>query len=64
MKEIIKQENTLCTNNYINAEQNSDDAQKTILPRMWSTDHIENYISFTVLLNLGSILIILMKRFS
>jgi hypothetical protein len=35
------------TNNYKNAEQNGDDAQKTILPRMWSTDHIENYISFT-----------------
>lgn len=34
-------------NNYKNAEQNSDDNQKTILPRMWSTDHIENYINFT-----------------
>jgi hypothetical protein len=34
-------------NNYINAEQNSDDSQKTILPRMWSPDHIENYINFT-----------------
>jgi len=34
-------------NNYKNAEQNSDDAQKTILPRMWSTEHIENYINFT-----------------
>jgi hypothetical protein len=29
-----------------NAEQNGDDAQKTILPRMWSTDHIENYIIY------------------
>ena len=37
----------IITNNYKNAEQNGDDAQKTILPRMWSTDHIENYISFT-----------------
>ncbi|REH00183.1 uncharacterized protein DUF2723 [Flavobacterium aquicola] len=34
-------------NNYKNAEQNSDDSQKTILPRMWSTEHIENYINFT-----------------
>ena len=34
-------------NNYVKAEQNSDDAQKTILPRMWSTEHIENYINFT-----------------
>jgi len=34
-------------NNYKNAEQNSDDNQKTILPRMWSADHIENYMNFT-----------------
>lgn len=34
-------------NNFKNAEQNSDDNQKTILPRMWSTEHIENYINFT-----------------
>ncbi|AOW09142.1 glycosyltransferase family 117 protein [Flavobacterium gilvum] len=34
-------------NNYKNAEQNSDDNQKTILPRMWSTEHIENYMNFT-----------------
>jgi len=39
----------IITNNYKNAEQNSDDNQKTFLPRMWSTDtgHIQNYISFT-----------------
>ena len=39
----------IITNNYINAEQNSDDNQKTILPRMWSTEngHIQNYINFT-----------------
>ncbi|MBK0370529.1 glycosyltransferase family 117 protein [Flavobacterium agrisoli] len=37
----------IITNNYKNAEQNTDDAQKTFLPRMWSTDHIENYINFT-----------------
>nr|WP_315189736.1 DUF2723 domain-containing protein [uncultured Flavobacterium sp.] len=35
------------TNNFKNAEQNSDDNQKTILPRMWSSDHIENYMNFT-----------------
>ncbi|WP_264565626.1 DUF2723 domain-containing protein [Flavobacterium sp. N3904] len=34
-------------NNYIKAEQNSDDNQKTILPRMWSTEHVENYMTFT-----------------
>lgn len=39
----------IITNNYKNAEQNSDDNQKAILPRMWSTEtgHIQNYISFT-----------------
>lgn len=34
-------------NNFKNAEQNSDDNQKTFLPRMWSTDHIANYMNFT-----------------
>jgi len=34
-------------NNYKNAEQNSDNAQKAFLPRLWSTDHIENYMEFT-----------------
>nr|WP_294774230.1 DUF2723 domain-containing protein [uncultured Flavobacterium sp.] len=34
-------------NNYKNAEQNTDDNHKAILPRLWSTDHIENYIQFT-----------------
>jgi len=34
-------------NNYIKADQNTDDNQKAILPRLWSTDHIENYMSFT-----------------
>ncbi|UTN05932.1 DUF2723 domain-containing protein [Flavobacterium bizetiae] len=39
----------IITNNYKNASQNSDDNQKAILPRMWSTEtgHIQNYISFT-----------------
>jgi hypothetical protein len=35
------------TNNFKNAEQNSDDNHKTFLPRMWSADHVENYINFT-----------------
>ena len=34
-------------NNFKNAEQNSDDNQKTILPRLWSGENIENYINFT-----------------
>ena len=37
----------IIVNNYKNAEQNTDDNQKTILPRMWSGDHIENYMNFT-----------------
>jgi hypothetical protein len=37
----------IITNNYKNAEQNSDDKHKTILPRMWSTEHAENYMKFT-----------------
>jgi len=37
----------IITNNFKNAEQNSDDNQKTILPRMWSLEHIENYMTFT-----------------
>ena len=35
------------TNNYKNADQNSDKKHKAILPRLWSTEHIENYMSFT-----------------
>ncbi|WP_034259655.1 glycosyltransferase family 117 protein [Altibacter lentus] len=34
-------------NNYKNASQNTDDAQKAILPRMWSLEHNANYIEFT-----------------
>ena len=41
----------IITNNFKNSEQNSDDRQKAILPRMWSSDqgqsHPENYINFT-----------------
>lgn len=35
------------TNNFKNAEQNSDDSQKAILPRMWSLEHVDNYINFS-----------------
>lgn len=35
------------TNNYKNADQNSDDNHKAILPRMWSTEHSANYMNFT-----------------
>lgn len=34
-------------NNYKNAKQNTDDNHKGFLPRMWSTDHAVNYMSFT-----------------
>ncbi len=34
-------------NNYKNAAQNTDDAQKAFLPRMWSTENAVNYIGFT-----------------
>lgn len=37
----------IIVNNFKNAEQNSDDNQKTILPRMWSTEHVQNYMTFT-----------------
>lgn len=37
----------IITNNYIKAEQNSDDSQKAFLPRMWSPEHAENYMTFT-----------------
>ena len=35
------------TNDYVNAKQNTDDAQKAFLPRMWSSEHRENYMIFT-----------------
>ncbi|WP_310559521.1 DUF2723 domain-containing protein [Flavobacterium sp.] len=34
-------------NNFKNAEQNTDDNQKTFLPRLWSGENIVSYISFT-----------------
>jgi len=38
-------------NNYKNASQNTEDSQKSILPRMWSIEHNANYIEFTGGLN-------------
>ncbi len=37
----------IITNNYKNSEQNTDDNHKAFLPRMWSSDHNENYMTFT-----------------
>ena len=34
----------IIVNDYKNAKQNSDDAHKAFLPRMWSTQHASNYI--------------------
>jgi hypothetical protein len=38
-------------NNFKNAGQNTDDNHKAILPRMWSSEHAENYMKFTNVLN-------------
>lgn len=34
-------------NDWKDAKQNIDDAHKAFLPRMWSTEHIKNYMEFT-----------------
>lgn len=34
-------------NDYKNAKQNTDDAHKAFLPRMWSTSHAANYMEYT-----------------
>ncbi|RKS55920.1 putative membrane protein YfcA [Gillisia mitskevichiae] len=34
-------------NDYKNARQNLEDSHKTVLPRMWSTQHAANYMQFT-----------------
>ena len=34
-------------NEWKNAKQNTDDDHKSVLPRMWSTEHIANYMEFT-----------------
>lgn len=37
----------IIVNNFKNSKQNTADKHKAFLPRMWSTDHIENYINLT-----------------
>ena len=37
----------IIVNQYKNASQNTDDAHKAILPRMWSLEHNSNYMQFT-----------------
>ena len=41
------QKKYIITNNYKNAKQNTDDNHKAFLPRMWSSEHAVNYMSFT-----------------
>lgn len=41
----------IIVNDYVNDSQNTDDAQKGIFPRMWSTEHSKNYMEFTDGLN-------------
>lgn len=41
----------IIVNNYKNAKQNTSDDHKAFLPRMWSSDHAENYMRFTNVLN-------------
>lgn len=40
-------------NDYKNASQNTDDAQKSVLPRMWSLEHAGNYLEYTGGLEFG-----------
>ncbi|MFK5983659.1 MAG: DUF2723 domain-containing protein [Flavobacteriaceae bacterium] len=37
----------IIVNDYKNASQNTDDAQKGFFPRMWSIEHASNYMEFT-----------------
>jgi hypothetical protein len=37
----------IIVNNYKDARQNLDDKHKGFMPRMWSTDHAQNYMTFT-----------------
>ncbi|MCK8522463.1 DUF2723 domain-containing protein [Aquimarina sp. D1M17] len=37
----------IIVNDWKNAKQNLDDAHKAFLPRMWSTEHIANYMEWT-----------------
>ena len=37
----------IIVNDFVNASQNTDDAQKGLFPRMWSMEHATNYMQFT-----------------
>jgi hypothetical protein len=37
----------IIVNDFVNASQNTDDAQKGFFPRMWSMEHATNYMQFT-----------------
>lgn len=43
----LQKKKYIIVNQYKNAKQNLDDAHKAILPRMWSSEHAENYMRFT-----------------
>ncbi|MEJ6663847.1 MAG: DUF2723 domain-containing protein [Flavobacteriaceae bacterium] len=43
----------IIVNEWENAAQNTDDAQKALLPRMWSSEHSGNYLSYTGGLEFG-----------
>ncbi|WP_282086512.1 glycosyltransferase family 117 protein [Aquimarina algiphila] len=43
----IKTGKYIIVNDWKNAKQNLDDAHKAFLPRMWSTEHISNYMEYS-----------------
>ncbi|MEW7277637.1 DUF2723 domain-containing protein [Aquimarina sp. 2201CG1-2-11] len=43
----VKSGKYIIVNDWKNAKQNLDNAHKAFLPRMWSTEHIANYMEFT-----------------
>lgn len=43
----LKKKKYVIVNQYKNAKQNLEDRHKAFLPRMWSSEHAENYVRFT-----------------
>ncbi len=43
----LKNKKYIIVNDYKNAKQNLEDAHKAFLPRMWSSEHAENYMRIT-----------------
>ncbi len=43
----LEKKKYIIVNDYKNARQNLEDKHKAILPRMWSSEHAENYMRFT-----------------